>query len=69
MGEYEIVIVEKPEPDVLKDLNLWFLKPGEPLLMRFAEYCVDNRVPWKRAVREALREFLERRGYKVRSPS
>ena len=65
----ELIILDEPEPDVLKDLDLWFLKPGDPLLMRFVEYCLDNKVYWKDAVKQALREFLERRGYKVRSPS
>jgi len=63
----EEALVYNPEIDdsirFVESLDMWFMRPNDPVLIALTDYCKDKRVNWKILVREILEEFLKREGY------
>jgi len=63
----EEALVYNPEIDdsirFVESLDMWFMKPGDPVLTALIDYCKTKRIHWKILVRKVLEKFLKEEGF------
>jgi len=63
----EEALVYNPEIDdsirFVESVDMWFMKPGDPVLTALIDYCKTKRIHWKILVRNVLEKFLKEEGF------
>jgi transcriptional regulator with XRE-family HTH domain len=63
----EEALVYNPEIDdsirFVESLDMWFMKPGDPVLLALIDYCKTKRIHWKILVRSVIEKFLREEGF------